>query len=101
MNGDNNTDAVEKNKDDWLKQYHPDCHLYAKEYAGSYAVNTDQKQNVFQQMTDIRSDATLWRGLHLYPYVKIPENIKNQVTMRTLIEKQLRYILDPQYHVTV
>ena len=102
MNGDNNTDAVEKNKDDWLKQYHPDCHLYAKEYAGSYAVNTDQKQNVFQQMTDITFRRDVVAGVYtLYPYVKIPENIKNQVTMRTLIEKQLRYILDPQYHVTV
>ena len=53
MNGKNSTDAVEKNKDDWLKQYHPDCHLYAKEYAGSYFVEPDLKQNPFQQLNDI------------------------------------------------
>ena len=42
MNGTNIADAVKKNKDDWLAQYHEDCHLRAREYAGSYSVDVDE-----------------------------------------------------------
>ena len=108
MNGKTDAEAIKNHQDDWLGQYHSDCVLPAFEYAASYeptvhlASDVNIEELVFPNLKDIQFKRDVYAGVYtLYPYVDIDQGIKDKKSLRSLLEKQLRYILDPQYHVTV
>ena len=108
MNGKTDAEAIKNHQDDWLSQYHSDCVLPAFEYAASYeptihsTSDVDIEELVFPNLKDIQFKRDVYAGVYtMYPYVDIDQGIKDKKSLRSLLEKQLRYILDPQYHVTV
>ena len=92
--------AIENHKTDWLRQYHPDCHLRAMEYAAAY--EDPHTETIFENIQSFNFTRDVIAGVYtVYPYVEIPDSVTEQQGLRRLLNKQLRYILDPAYHITV
>ena len=102
MRGDTYYDALKNYPNDWLKQYHPGCILTARDYAGAYNNSVDDENgDIFDRIKDYSFLRNVMAGVYtLYPYVEIPTGLGDADAKR-LVDKQLRYILDPEYHVTV
>lgn len=96
---DSYVDSLKKNQDNWLKQYHDDCILDAFEYGAAY--DPIAHEDIFSKINDIKFKRNVYAGVYtLYPYIDIPNNVKGPA-LEQLLNKQLRMILDPGYHVTV
>ena len=70
------------------------------EYAAAYE-DTDT-ETIFENITSFNFTRDVIAGVYtVYPYVEIPDSVTEQQGLRQLLNKQLRYILDPAYHITV
>ena len=105
MNGDNYTDALKKTPGDWLKQYSTGCEVSALEYAGAYNPDSTKKvedrydngEQIFQRLYDYRFNRTVIAGV----YTLYPVAIGGTLTAAQIASLQLKYVLDPEYHITV
>ena len=112
MNGENYTDAIKSNPDDWLRQYSKGCEIEALEYGGAYSTRTDSDyiedkfhgktddgREIFKRLYDHRFKRTVLAGTYtLYPIVN---SIGTTLTVEQMASLQLKYVLDPEYHITV
>ena len=75
------------------------------EYAAAYDVSWNHYPNmktIFEDITSFNFTRDVIAGIYtVYPYVEIPDSVTEQQGLRRLLNKQLRYILDPAYHITV
>ena len=70
------------------------------EYAAAYE-DPDTK-TIFENIKSFNFTRDVFAGVYtVYPYVEIPDSVTEQQGLRQLLNKQLRYILDPAYHITV
>lgn len=102
MNGTTDTEAIKQHPSDWLGQYDAACTLEAREYAASYVASGDEYPAQFQDINEIEFVRDVVAGVYtLYPSVTLPPALTDPEAIRSLVDKQLRYIMDPEYHITV
>tara|TARA_Y100000114_G_C11748918_1_gene323161 strand:+ start:584 stop:1858 length:1275 start_codon:yes stop_codon:yes gene_type:complete len=70
------------------------------EYAAAY--ENLFTETIFENIQSFNFTRDVIAGVYtVYPYVEIPDSVTEQQGLRRLLNKQLRYILDPAYHITV